>query len=1006
MDHNVTNATGTGPAAAPPFDPEEWDAFGQTLVTNCASLAALVLVFSLAHGRCQDVYVARWSVGQAKDMVPPTPSCWGWLPHVLSLSNDRIFRDAGLDALALIMLVEMSLELFTLFMVVNLPVLTFGLRKITMEGFCPADDALWAHWTLALLMVAATLWLMHVHWFEFSKYRRRYFVALRDAAAPVARDPRTCTIPCLALHGRTVVVDGIPAWMNSAEDPDRSLYQFFDALFPGKVDSAVVARDPGKELTALIAERDAVRDRLEAAHAAERTALADGKPPPQYSPPLSLAELKAKAKRLKNAAAAVTAAAAARATGAEEKGKGEGSGDGDGVDAAAPSTPLTDTQGIRKELDALDDKLAAISTSLADFKTFAEPVGYVTFLSVVGRSLALQNLLTTPWDKLVDSGPEKYRTAPDISVRPAPEPRDIVHSNVGARSFRVLGCSSRVALMRFAAFWLLCFWAIPVALITSLTQLEVIEEHLPFLKVVTDVEVVHGFLAGFLPTLALLQFMNFLPKIFAYMAKLEGAQSFTDIEKSATARFVAFQIINVLFVSALTGGLWQTIGTIGERPGLLVDLLGSAMPGQAVYMTSYIMLMGFGLYPLELAQPFPLVIKRLKMKRAKTERAWDAASAPPAVSGGYAKQYGYVLLAFAISMEFATIAPMLLPFSVLFFGFSYVVLRHHVYYLWKTERDGMGKMWPWLMACVVVIIVVCQITLIGIFYAREAELQATLTWPVVFLVVYFYFQENRKHEQTFATLSLQEMKKTEDTTCTKLVVVVHARSYAWMATHGRPSDATLREGLSVDMPAAWTYLHPVILRHRLGRVDTDFKTADRQAADRIARHMQLKTYSQTSQHIDLLSPPRRLEASIFGRTFRKMATFRRNSSRRIVEQSNSVNGPEEGDGGSKTMAGVEMRSPASASASKNGSAAPESITVRIAEPAVRTNSAPEERRSGGGERRDSAVEEIPGGVLFLKSRWRVWAFAMLSATAFVVGTFEFVRVNTSSALATCSKSAA
>ena len=48
---------------------------------------------------------------------------------------------------------------------------------------------------------------------------------------------------------------------------------------------------------------------------------------------------------------------------------------------------------------------------------------------------------------------------------------------------------------------------------------------------------------------------------------------------------------------------------------------------------------------------------------------------------------------------------MLLPFSVLFFGFSYVVLRHHVYYLWKTERDGMGKMWPWLMACVVVIIV-------------------------------------------------------------------------------------------------------------------------------------------------------------------------------------------------------------------------------------------------------------------------------------------------------------
>ena len=162
---------------------------------------------------------------------------------------------------------------------------------------------------------------------------------------------------------------------------------------------------------------------------------------------------------------------------------------------------------------------------------------------------------------------------------------------------------------------------------------------------------------------------------------------YSDIEASTTSRYVGFQIINVLFVSAFAGGMAETIDTIIKHPGAVVDVLGSAIPDTYFFFTSYVMLLAFSIYPVELIQFTPLVSKSLFLSRTTTLREWKETNRPPPITGGYAKQYGYVLLSFAITMEFATVAPLLLPFGVLFFGFGYVILRHHVYYVYDTPYD-------------------------------------------------------------------------------------------------------------------------------------------------------------------------------------------------------------------------------------------------------------------------------------------------------------------------------
>tara|TARA_B100000780_G_C21118467_1_gene452800 strand:+ start:456 stop:827 length:372 start_codon:yes stop_codon:yes gene_type:complete len=122
-------------------------------------------------------------------------------------------------------------------MILNVSILLFGFQKLAMNEICYGSKLLWGHFTLATLMVFSIMWLVHHQWQEFSIYRRRYLIELRDAATPKRLDKTISTIPVLALHGRTVLVEGLPQWMNKdADDPDVELYNFFERLFPKQVD--------------------------------------------------------------------------------------------------------------------------------------------------------------------------------------------------------------------------------------------------------------------------------------------------------------------------------------------------------------------------------------------------------------------------------------------------------------------------------------------------------------------------------------------------------------------------------------------------------------------------------------------------------------------------------------------------------------------------------------------------------------------------------------------------
>lgn len=64
---------------------------------------------------------------------------------------------------------------------------------------------------------------------------------------------------------------------------------------------------------------------------------------------------------------------------------------------------------------------------------------------------------------------------------------------------------------------------------------------------------------GFLPGIALKLFLIFLPTILMIMAKFEGFNSQSSLERRAASRYYLFNFVNVFLGSVITGSAFEQL---------------------------------------------------------------------------------------------------------------------------------------------------------------------------------------------------------------------------------------------------------------------------------------------------------------------------------------------------------------------------------------------------------------------------------------------------------------
>ncbi|XP_047308027.1 protein OSCA1-like [Impatiens glandulifera] len=335
----------------------------------------------------------------------------------------------------------------------------------------------------------------------------------------------------------------------------------------------------------------------------------------------------------------------------------------------------------------------------------------------------------------------------------APEPRDIYWKNL---AIPYVELTIRKLIVSVAFFFLTFFFIIPITLVQSLANIESIEKVVPFLKAVIEVDFIKSFIQGFLPGIALKIFLIVLPTILMLMSKFEGFISKSSLERRSASRYYLFNFVNVFLASVITGSALQQLNSfIHQSPNQIPKTIGVAVPQKATFFITYIMVDGWAGTAGEILRLKPLVFYHLKnFFMVKTDKDREEAMDPGSL--GFNTGEPQIQLYFLLGLVYALVTPLLLPFILVFFAFTYVVFRHQIINVYNQEYESGGAFWPDVHGRIIYALIGSQLILMGLLSTKEAAQSTPFLLALPVITIYFHRFCKGRYEPAFVKYSLQD----------------------------------------------------------------------------------------------------------------------------------------------------------------------------------------------------------------------------------------------------------
>ncbi|KAK9166074.1 hypothetical protein Scep_001265 [Stephania cephalantha] len=167
----------------------------------------------------------------------------------------------------------------------------------------------------------------------------------------------------------------------------------------------------------------------------------------------------------------------------------------------------------------------------------------------------------------------------------APGPHDVYWSNLWT-PYRQLWIRKIATLVAATVFMFL--FLIPVTFVQGLSQLDQLQQMLPFLKGLLKKKFVDEVVTGYLPSVILMLFLLSVPPMMMLFSAIEGNISRSGRKRSACCKVLYFTIWNVFFVNVLSGSAISQIIAISS-PKDIPTQLAKVVPRQFlnVYVTKY-----------------------------------------------------------------------------------------------------------------------------------------------------------------------------------------------------------------------------------------------------------------------------------------------------------------------------------------------------------------------------------------------------------------------------------
>ncbi|KAG6434712.1 hypothetical protein SASPL_106353 [Salvia splendens] len=367
-----------------------------------------------------------------------------------------------------------------------------------------------------------------------------------------------------------------------------------------------------------------------------------------------------------------------------------------------------------------------------DFRTLSDESNNVTnektFLDDSDECGAALVFFRTRYAALVASEALQSQNPMAWVTNAAPEPRDVFWANLCV-SYQSLWIRKIIVVV--ASIFFVTFFLFPVVFTQSLVHLDKLTKLLPFLEKAVKRVVLEQLVTGYLPSVILTLFLCLVPPVMYVFSTLEGVISRSERKRSACIKVLYFVIWNVFFANILTEAAIDhyqiSILRLGDYKNI-PTLLAKA----ATFFMTYCLTSGWASLACELIQPFPLIsnlFTRYILRSA--EDSYFPYTFP------YHTEVPRVLLFGLLGITCSTLAPLILPFVLVYFMLAFLVYRNQILNVYVTDYDSGGQYWPIIHNTTIFSLVLMQVIALGVFGIKDAPGPSTFTFPLIVVTLLF-----------------------------------------------------------------------------------------------------------------------------------------------------------------------------------------------------------------------------------------------------------------------------
>ncbi|KIM95218.1 hypothetical protein OIDMADRAFT_206304 [Oidiodendron maius Zn] len=372
----------------------------------------------------------------------------------------------------------------------------------------------------------------------------------------------------------------------------------------------------------------------------------------------------------------------------------------------------------RSELKTLIPKIQKEQATLRKGEGKLLPAVFVEFTTQAAAQAAFRRM----------SG----RKAPHMNPRTiSSTPDEIIWKNLKIKKVermgRKFGTNTFLTLM-------IIFWAIPVAVVGAISNINYLTDKVPFLGFINHIPpVILGVVTGLLPSVLLSVLMSLVPVVCRLMAKLSGEVTLPAVELRCQHWYMAFQVVQVFLVTTIASGASSVVTQIIKEPSSATNLLAENLPKASNFYISYIVVQGLGIAAGNLLNIGALVMINIvgKFLDSSPRKLFKRYITLAGLGWGTLyPQFGNLGI---IALSYSIISPLVMGFATVGFALLYFAIRYNSFFVLGNNINTHGAAYGRGIQQLMTGVYISEVCLIGLFGINTAP------GPIVLMAVFLGF---------------------------------------------------------------------------------------------------------------------------------------------------------------------------------------------------------------------------------------------------------------------------